>query len=165
MKIGVLSDTHSFLDPTILQHFEDVDEIWHAGDIGKIEIMDQLACIAPVETVYGNIDNHIIQSEYDEYLCMDRSGIKVLMIHIAGKFGYYHSHVKNLIHQFHPKILVCGHSHILKIQYDNKNNLLYVNPGACGHHGFHLMRTILKFEINSGKIENMKVIELGRRGR
>lgn len=165
MKIGLLSDTHGYLDDSIIDSLSDVDEIWHAGDIGSIKITDELQKFAPVQAVYGNIDDHRIRTEWPPYIVSEIEGNRFLIIHIAGRLGSYNPRVRELIEEYKPGFLVCGHSHILKVQYDKRFELLYVNPGAVGHHGFHLMRTLITFEILNEKVTNMKVVELGRRGR
>lgn len=165
MKIGLISDTHSFIGDDTLDALTDVDEIWHAGDIGSIHITDQLQEYAPVRAVYGNIDNHQIRTEWPEYIFHEVDGNRFLMIHIAGRTGSYNPLVRELITQYHPRFLICGHSHILKVQFDKRFDLLYVNPGAVGHHGFHLKRTLITFEILEGRVTNMQAVELGKRGR
>ena len=165
MKIGLLSDTHSYLDESIFHHFDKVDEIWHGGDIGDPAVLRQLTAFKPTQAVFGNIDNKDLQAALPEELLLERGGSKVLMTHIAARAPRYNKRVKELIIAHKPQILVCGHSHILKVAYDKVNQLLYVNPGACGRHGFHKMRTIIRFEINSGRPEKMEVIELGTRAK
>lgn len=164
-RIGIISDTHSYLDPQIEQVFEDCDEIWHLGDIGSLEVTDTLSQWKKVRAVYGNIDHAEIRRTFPEYEILNIDGFKVLLIHIAGKFGYYTQQVRELL-KLHTDIqcIICGHSHILKVQFDKRNNLLYINPGAAGKHGFHQVRTLLKCDIGQAKIENMQVIELGKRG-
>ena len=165
MKIGLLSDTHSYLDKTIFEHFKGVDEVWHAGDIGELSLLRELEAFKPTRAVFGNIDNPTIQQATEEDLIYEVEGCKILMTHIAAKPPRYNKRVKQLITDHQPNILVCGHSHILKVEFDKANNLLFINPGACGRHGFHRMRTILRFEINNGRPEKMEVIELGLRGK
>lgn len=165
MKIGLLSDTHNYLDDSILDALNGVDEIWHAGDIGSLRIADQLKLAAPLRVVYGNIDDHQVRTEWPEYEVIDIDGNRFLMIHIAGRVGSYNPRVRALIKEFQPGFLICGHSHILKVQFDKRFNLLYVNPGAVGQHGFHVVRTLITFDILEGKVTNMKAVELGRRGR
>ncbi len=162
MKIALISDTHSFLDQKVLDYCSDADEIWHAGDIGKIELIDKIQTIGVVRVVFGNIDDLIIRRSFAEHLFFEVEGLKVLMIHIAGKFASYTPAVRKLITQLKPQVLVCGHSHILKIAFDSKYNLMYINPGAVGISGFHKVRTMLKFEILEGKITNMQVIEMAK---
>ncbi len=164
MKIGLISDTHGHLDQDVAGYFKNCDEIWHAGDIGEGGIIEDLSLIAPVQAVYGNIDTPAFQSNYPENLIMEREGQKILMTHIAGKPPRYNPRVKKLIGDVKPNIFICGHSHILRVIPDKVSNCLYINPGAAGRQGFHSVKTIIRFEINSGKIENMEVIELGKRG-
>ncbi|WKV11738.1 metallophosphoesterase family protein [Marivirga harenae] len=166
MKIGLISDTHSFWDETIPQYFKECDEIWHAGDIGESgQIMEQLNKIAPSIAVYGNIDTPEFQRTYPENLFIEREGVKIFMTHIGGKPPSYNPRVRKLIQSEKPDVFICGHSHILRAMPDKKhNNLLYLNPGAAGNQGFHKIRTMMRFEINNGKIEKLEVIELGKRG-
>ncbi|MEM6641543.1 MAG: metallophosphoesterase family protein [Bacteroidota bacterium] len=164
MKIGVISDTHSYLDPQVYKYFEDVDEIWHAGDIGSEAVLDQLSVFKPSVAVWGNVDGNTLRESCREMVSHTRMGLKIAMIHIAGKSPRYNQATLDLIKTSEPNLLICGHSHILKVAYDQKHQLLYVNPGAAGKHGFHHMRTILKFEIENGRPVNMKAIELGKRG-
>ena len=164
-RIGLLSDTHSFLDVQLKSFFADCDEIWHAGDIGDIAVTDMLATWKPLRAVYGNIDNHQVRITFPEYELIEMDGVRILLIHIAGALGKYNAKVKSILKSSGQiDCLICGHSHILKVKFDHQFNFLYVNPGAAGKHGFHQMRTALKFELNSGKIENMSLIELGKRG-
>jgi putative phosphoesterase len=164
-KILLLSDTHSFIDDSIKKYAKKVDEIWHAGDIGNIEIYDNLKKITKTRAVYGNIDDYLVRSSIQEINTFICEKVKVSMIHIAGKPPYYNKKSKSLIKKENPKIFICGHSHILKIEFDKINNVLYLNPGAAGRHGFHKKRTMIRFEINEDKIENMEVIELGNRSK
>ena len=162
-KILLLSDTHSYIDKAIIKYARQADEIWHAGDIGKIEVLDELEKITKVRPVYGNIDNHIVRSttkEINTFIC---EKVKVSMIHIGGKPPYYKKKSKTLIIKERPKVFVCGHSHILRVEYDKTNRVLFMNPGAAGRHGFHNKRTMIRFEISEDKIENMEIIELGNR--
>ncbi len=164
MKIGILSDTHGWLDPRILHHFKDCDEIWHAGDVGSMAVIDELAAFKPLIGVYGNIDNNEIRAVFPEFRMIKREGVNILITHIAGTPKRYNKAVFDKLKEVIPNILVCGHSHILKVMADKQNyNMLYVNPGAAGKYGFHKIRTIIRFEINQGKMENMEVIELGKR--
>ena len=162
-KILLLSDTHSYIDKAIIKYARQADEIWHAGDIGKIEVLDELEKITKVRPVYGNIDNHIVRSSTKEINTFICEKVKVSMIHIGGKPPYYNKKSKPLILKERPKIFICGHSHILKVEYDKTNRVLFMNPGAAGRHGFHNKRTMIRFEINEDKIENMEIIELGNR--
>lgn len=165
MKIGLLSDTHSYLDPEFFELFEACDEIWHAGDVGRINIIDQLNDFKPTVGVYGNIDDKDVRATWPRDIVLDREGVKIFMTHIAGKPGKYNQRVAEVIQQEKPQLVICGHSHILKVIFDKKFNHLHMNPGACGHYGFHVFRTALRFEVNKGRIEKAEVIELGDRGR
>ena len=162
MKILILSDTHGHLDDRIIYYAKKVDEIWHAGDIGSIELIELLKKNAKVKAVYGNIDENKIMSFFSEYLFFSCEKISILLIHIAGKPLYYNKKTNELIKQYKPKILVCGHSHILKVINDKKNNLLYINPGAAGKFGFHKKRTMIKLEINNEDLKKLEVIELNK---
>jgi len=164
MKIGLISDTHGFLDEKIFSYFGNCDEIWHAGDIGNKQIIDALMDFKPIQAVYGNMDGNDIRSIYSEDLWIDREGFKILLTHIGGYPPKYNKRVKKILMENTPGILVCGHSHILKIMTDKSfDNLLYLNPGAAGREGFHKVRTLIRFEISSKTIKNMEVIELGKR--
>lgn len=165
MKIGLLSDTHSYLDPKVLTYFKDCDEIWHAGDIGDRIVVDALEKIKPLRAVYGNIDDQDMQVRYPEDLWFDCEGLTVWMTHIGGAPPNYNPRVKKIFKERTPDIFICGHSHILRVKKDpNYNNLLYLNPGAAGNHGFHHIKTIVRFEVIGKEIKNMEVIELGKRG-
>lgn len=162
-KIGLLSDTHSYLDPKIFTYFENVDEIWHAGDIGDTSVTDSLKNFKPVKAVYGNIDNHVIRSEFPEYLRFKIEGLDVLITHIGGRPGNYAKPVIEIIKNNPPQLFICGHSHILLVKMDHQNKILFMNPGACGNKGFHQIKTIIRFEIDNGIIQNLEAIELGKR--
>lgn len=165
MKIGLISDTHGFLDTKILKHFEACDEVWHAGDIGTLKVLESLENFKPLKAVYGNIDSHDIRFSCPEFLEFEVEGMRVLMTHIAGKPGSYKSALRQKILQQKPDILLCGHSHIAKVQRDPKfAPMLYINPGAAGNHGFHKVKTVMRMEIDNGKIVQLEVIELGARG-
>lgn len=165
-SILLLSDTHSFLDASIQPYAQEADEVWHAGDIGKIDVLDQIAkWNSNVKAVYGNIDDHIIRTSCPLFHNFTIGMHRVLLIHIAGAFGKYNLKTKKLIQEHKPTILVCGHSHILKVKKDLKNRLLYMNPGAAGNHGFHKVRTLLRFNLLPNKLESLEVVELGKRGR
>lgn len=164
VKIGLLSDTHSYLDPKVFKHFEHVDEIWHAGDVGDLKVIDQLKAFKPLRAVYGNIDNHEMRRELKEYERFTVEGLEVLLIHIAGKPGKYYPRANQLLIEKSPDLLVCGHSHILLVKQDPHFNMLWMNPGACGIHGFHKVKTLLRFEIENGKIQHLEAIEIGNRG-
>ena len=163
-RIGLLSDTHSFLDESVLKHFEKCDEVWHAGDIGESAVTDALAAFKPLRAVYGNIDGREIRNQFGEKEIFEIEGVKVFMIHIGGKPPRYATGVKKMLQLEKPNLFICGHSHILKVMRDSSLDLLYMNPGAAGHHGFHHMRTLLRFDVSEGKISNLEVIELGKRG-
>jgi putative phosphoesterase len=163
LKIGLLSDTHSWIDDRILHHLHGCDEIWHAGDIGSLKVTESLSKIAPLKAVYGNIDDHQVRLTFPESLNWNSQGFNILLIHIAGPFGKYTEQTRLLIKDFKPDLLVCGHSHILKFAPDQRNQLTYINPGAAGKHGFHPIRTMLKFTLDNGKIKDASVIELGKR--
>ncbi|HLV43087.1 MAG TPA: metallophosphoesterase family protein [Brumimicrobium sp.] len=166
MKIGLLSDTHSILDQRIFDYFKDVDEIWHAGDVGNPEIIDQLEAFKPVVGVYGNIDDTAVRMKFPEFQRFEREGVSILMTHIAGKPGNYSKPLSNeLKKNGAPKLFVCGHSHILLVKFDPRYQMLWVNPGACGNHGFHSVRTLLRFELINGDIKNMEIVEMGPRGK
>ncbi len=166
VKIGLLSDTHSFLDDSLLEHFSLCDEVWHAGDIGDLRVAEKLEEFAPVfRAVYGNIDDRRIKSDYPRDLRFDCEGLDVFITHIGGYPGRYSSRVMKIMEENAPALFICGHSHILKVIYDKMYQCLHMNPGACGHHGFHKMRTALRFEIEEAKVKNAEIIELGLRGR
>lgn len=163
MKIGLLSDTHSFLDKRIFDYFKDVDEIWHAGDVGDIKVIQQLADFKPLVGVYGNIDGGEIRQEFPEFQRFEREGVSVLMTHIAGKPGRYAPRLlEELKENGSPKLFICGHSHILLVKYDERSKMLWVNPGACGKHGFHKVNTVVRFELIQGDIKNMEIVEWSR---
>lgn len=162
-KIGLLSDTHSYLDDAVFIHFKDCDEVWHAGDFGSLEIVEKLEAFKPFRGVYGNIDDKTIQLRCPEHVRFECEGVDVWMTHIGGYPGRYSSLVKAEIIKNPPKLFICGHSHILKVQYDQKLQLLHLNPGAAGKHGWHKVRTLMRFDLNNCKIENLEVIELANR--
>ena len=164
MKIGLLSDTHSFLDPKIFEHFKDCDEIWHAGDIGDPALADSLEKFKPIRAVFGNIDDKSLQSRFPEDLWFDCEGAKIWMTHIGGAPPNYNPRIKKILKDKIPDVFICGHSHILRVKKDESLKMLYINPGAAGHHGFHTMKTIIRMEIAAAKITKMEVIELGKRG-
>ena len=162
-KILLLSDTHSYIDERILDYASKADEVWHAGDIGDLKVTDELAKVSNVRAVYGNIDNAEIRKEFTLNNRFVIEGVDVLMTHIGGYPGKYSPAIREEMYANPPKLFICGHSHILKVMPDKKLNLLHMNPGACGIYGFHQVRTMLRFEVNFGKIENLEVIELGKR--
>ena len=162
-KIGLLSDTHGFVDPKIYNYFKDVDEIWHAGDIGDIAVIDELRKFKTLRGVYGNIDDHLIRTEMPEFNRFMCEGVDVLMTHIGGKPGTYAKPALEVLEEKAPKLFICGHSHILLVKMDPKYNMLWMNPGACGFKGFHSVKTILRFSITGDRIHDLEVIELGKR--
>jgi putative phosphoesterase len=162
-KVGLLSDTHGFVDPAVYKHFKDCDEIWHAGDIGHVQVIDDLSQFKTLRAVYGNIDGHVVRSAVPEDLVFEIDGIKIFMTHIGGSPGRYNLRVKSLMQLYKPNIFICGHSHILKVMYDQQMNHLHINPGAAGNHGFHHVKTLIRFDLHHGKPANMEVIELGKR--
>jgi len=162
-KIGLLSDTHSYLDPKIFDYFKEVDEIWHAGDIGSLEVIDQLKAFKPFRGVYGNIDDHIIRKEVPEFNRFFCEEVEVLITHIAGKPGKYSKPAFEELSKKAPNLFICGHSHILLVQMDKRFNMLWMNPGACGIKGFHSVKTLLRFTVDGKKIENLEAIEIGKR--
>ena len=160
-KIGLLSDTHGFLDDKVFEHFKDCDEIWHAGDIGTVEVADKLAAFKPLRAVYGNIDGdklRVMFKQHERWMC---EGVDVWMTHIGGYPGKYAREVKPEIFMHPPKLFISGHSHILKVMYDKKLGTLHINPGAEGKYGFHNVRTLVRFEIDGTDIRNLEVIEIG----
>jgi len=162
-RIGLISDTHSYLDSTIFKHFAPCDEIWHGGDFGSLELVKKLADFKPLKGVYGNIDGNEIQSIYPENLFFQCEEVKVFMTHIGGYPPKYNSRVRPLIQEYKPQLFISGHSHILKVMYDEKMQCLHMNPGAAGNQGWHKVRTIITFVIDGKNMKDCKVIELGGR--
>ena len=163
IRIGLLSDTHSYLDERLFDHFKDCDEIWHAGDVGTREIVDKLQAFKPLRAVLGNIDSR--QIGLPEHQRFEIEGLHVWITHIGGAPPRYNPAVKPELKAQTPDIFICGHSHILRVLCDPAlHNLLYINPGAAGKEGFHRVRTALRFAIDNGKVLNMELIELGKRG-
>jgi len=161
-QIVLLSDTHHTLDERFFPHFENADEIWHAGDIGSLEITDTLKKYAPIRVVYGNIDDKIIRTEFKVILYFKCEKVNVIMTHIGGYPGRYDKKILPIIEQANPDLFICGHSHILKVMYDKKNQLLHMNPGAIGDYGIHKVKTILCFTIEGKEIKNLRVVEFPR---
>lgn len=160
-KILLLSDTHSHIDESILKYVRLADEVWHAGDIGDLKVTDTIKKIKPLRAVFGNIDNHEARMEFplnNRFFCED---VEVLITHIGGYPGKYSPAIREEITKNPPKLFICGHSHILKVMYDNKLNCLHMNPGAAGISGFHQKRTMLRFEIDRDKIQSLEIIEIG----
>jgi putative phosphoesterase len=163
MKIGILSDTHNYLHSQIFTFFASCDELWHAGDIGNINIAEQLQSFKPLRAVYGNIDGTDIRSHYGEYTFFEAGGLQVLMMHAGGYPPIYNPRGRELLEQYNPDIMVCGHSHILKILNDNKRKLLYINAGAAGNQGFHKAITFLRFDIENKRPANMEIFHEDRK--
>lgn len=165
MKIGLISDTHGYLDPAVGEYFKDCDEIWHGGDIGNVKVADALEAFKPLRAVYGNIDDKDIQLRYPEDLFFEFEKLSVWMTHIGGAPPHYNKRIKKMLKERVPDIFICGHSHILRVAKDPAyGGMLYLNPGAAGQQGFHHMRTLLRFDVSAGHVSNMEVIELGKRG-
>lgn len=163
-KIGLLSDTHNYLDEAVFKHFENCDEIWHAGDFGNAAVADRLKAFKPLKGVYGNIDGYDIRSIYPEKLIWKCEDVKVYMKHIGGYPNRYAPGVKQDLISNEARLFISGHSHILKIIYDDKINCLHINPGAAGNQGWHKIKTIVRFTIDGSIIKDCEVIELGRKG-
>lgn len=161
-KILLLSDTHSYIDEAILKYVRTVDEVWHAGDIGNLEVTKAIEAIKPLRAVYGNIDNHEIRSTYPEVQNFTIENVKVWMTHIGGYPGRYSPGIRQTLDIEKPKLFISGHSHILKVMPDKKRQLLHMNPGAVGKSGFHKVRTMLRFEIEKETIKNLELIEWSR---
>ena len=162
-RIGLISDTHGYLDESVFTHFEQCDEIWHAGDFGALELAKRLSSFKPLKGVYGNIDGNDIQNFYPENLFFQCEEVKVFITHIGGYPPKYNSRVKPLIQENNPQLFISGHSHILKVMYDEKLQCLHMNPGAAGNQGWHKVRTIITFIIDGKNMKDCKVIELGSR--
>ena len=160
-RIGLISDTHNYLDEAVFKHFTNCDEIWHAGDFGTSLISDTLTNFKPLRGVYGNIDGFDIRSEYPETLVWECEQVKILMIHIGGYPPKYNPKTKLLIQEKKPQLVISGHSHILKVMYDENFNCLHMNPGAAGKHGWHKVRTLIRFVIDGNDINQCEIIELG----
>lgn len=158
-KILLLSDTHSYIDDAILKHVKQADEVWHAGDIGNLEVTDALKKLKPLRAVFGNIDDSKARLEFPEHNRFMCEGVDVWITHIGGYPPKYNNRVSESIKINPPRLFICGHSHILKVMPDKKLNLIHMNPGAVGKHGFHKVRTMLRFTIDGKKIENLEVIE------
>jgi len=162
-KILLLSDTHSHIDDTILKYVHQADEVWHAGDIGDMIVTDTIKTLKPLRAVYGNIDDDKARMEFplnNQFYCED---VDVWITHIGGYPGKYNQSIRTEIQNNPPKLFICGHSHILKVQFDKNLNLLHMNPGASGIYGFHQVRTMLRFEIDGDKIQNLEIVELGKK--
>ena len=163
-RIGLVSDTHGYLDEAVLKHFEACDEIWHAGDFGTVAIADALKEQKPLKGVYGNIDGYDVRSVYPQKLIWNCEDVKVYMTHIGGYPGRYAPGIKQELIDNKTRLFICGHSHILKVMYDEKIGCLHMNPGAAGNQGWHKVKTIVRFAIDGSNIKDCEVIELGKRG-
>ncbi|MAD96880.1 MAG: YfcE family phosphodiesterase [Flavobacteriaceae bacterium] len=162
-KILLLSDTHSFIDDQILKYVNLADEVWHAGDIGNLRVTDTIKKHKPLRAVFGNIDGKEARAEFPLDLKFEEQGVKIWITHIGGYPNRYNQRVREALKANPPNLFICGHSHILKVQYDNKLNCMHFNPGAAGKVGFHKVRTMLRFELDAGEIKNLEVIELAKR--
>ena len=158
--IGLISDTHGFLDDSVFKHFENCDEIWHAGDFGTLDLAEKLKAFKPLRGVYGNIDGQDIRSQYPEHLRFNCEELNVWMTHIGGYPGKYSPGIREEIYRNPPGLFISGHSHILKVIFDKKISCLHLNPGAAGKQGWQKVRTLLRFSISLEKIHNLDVIEL-----
>lgn len=163
IKIGLISDTHSYLDTAVFKYFNKCDEIWHAGDFGNMAVADDLQAFKPLRGVYGNIDGADIRSLYPENLRFSCEEVDVWITHIGGYPNKYAPKIKTEIYNNPPKLFICGHSHIVKVMYDKKISCLHINPGAAGKYGWHTTRTLVRFDISGNRIENLELIELSGR--
>ena len=165
-RIGLISDTHGYIDPLVYEYFQDCDQIWHAGDFGPVSVSQSLAEFMPLRGVYGNIDDTAIRALHpkeDRFQC---EGVDIWMIHIGGYPGKYDRTIAKRIRADPPDLFICGHSHILRVMRDKHlNNMLHFNPGAAGRHGFHAVRTMMRFQVDKGSVQKLQVIELGPRAR
>lgn len=162
-RIGLISDTHGYLDEAVFLHFKDCDEVWHCGDFGNEELIEKLKKFKPLKGVYGNIDGNNIRMEFPEKLRFQCEGVQVFMVHIGGYPGRYAPSIKKEITEHPPQLFITGHSHILKIIFDEKLQCLHMNAGAAGTHGWHKTRTLIRFSIDGKQIKDCQVIELGSR--
>lgn len=163
IRVGILSDTHCHVDDLILRNLESCDEVWHAGDIGNIETADKLTLFKPLKAVYGNIDNHDLRRQFPLVQRFRCEEVDVLIKHIVGYPGKYDAGIRETISANPPQLLIAGHSHILKVQFDKKHNLLFVNPGAAGISGFHQVRTLIRLTIDGSQMKDLEVVELAKR--
>jgi uncharacterized protein len=162
-RIGLLSDTHGFVEPKLFDFFKDCDEIWHAGDFGNIETADILGAFKTLRGVWGNIDDHILRSSFPGHLKFRCEGVKVWITHIGGYPGHYDKSVKPGIFDDPPTLFISGHSHILRVIYDKKLGILHMNPGAAGNHGFHKVKTLIRFVIDGDQIKDLEIMEIQRK--
>lgn len=162
-RIGLISDTHGYLDEAVFKHFESCSEIWHIGDFGTIELANQLANFRPLKAIYGNVDGNEIRSIYPEQLLFNCEEVKVMLRHIGGSPPKYNPETRKELLLHLPQLFISGHSHILKVMYDERLQCLYMNPGAAGKHGWHKVRTLIRFVIDRKEMKDCEVIELGKR--
>ena len=159
----MISDTHGHIPENFWKYTEGFDEIWHAGDVGNAGLIEKLEEHFKVRGVYGNIDGADVRKIFPEYLVFTEEGVKTVMLHIGGRPYVYSPLMRELIREHKPDVVVAGHSHILRVEYDKRDKVLYLNPGALGYHGFHKTKTVLRFALDNGKVKNMEVVELGKR--
>lgn len=164
-RIGLISDTHGFLDESVFDHFAQCDEVWHAGDFGSLDVIEQLQAFKPLRGVYGNIDDNPIRQQFPEDLYFTCEGVNVFMRHIAGYPGRYAPGVKQKIKDTQSQLFISGHSHILKVMYDDTLQCLHINPGAAGNQGWHKMKTLVRLVIDGNNMKDCEIIELGLRGK
>jgi putative phosphoesterase len=162
-KILIISDTHSYLEPRLIKYIEACDEVWHGGDIGTYEVCQEIEKIKPLKAVWGNIDATNLRKTYEEHLIFNCENVKVYITHIGGYPNKYNPKAREIIIKEKPDLFICGHSHILKVMFDKTYNLLHINPGSCGTHGFHKVKTAVRLEIEGKEMKNLEVIELGSR--
>lgn len=163
MYIGLISDTHGVFSEPFRKFLDPVDVIWHAGDFGGgIDFVKTLAGFKPLIGVYGNCDGQDIRYDYPRFQYIEEQGLRIIMTHIGGSPGHYDPYAAELVESYRPDVFVCGHSHILKVMNDSRRNMLYINPGAAGIQGWHMVRTALRFRIEEGGIRDMEVFELKR---
>ncbi|UBM58460.1 metallophosphatase family protein [Marinilongibacter aquaticus] len=162
-KIGLISDTHAYLDPQVFEHFKDCNQVWHLGDVGDESILEALQDFKPLKAVYGNIDSQELRHQLPEFEIVALEGLRFLLIHIAGKAPRYTKQVKAILSEQPCDVLICGHSHIVKVQKDKSTPLVYINPGAAGKQGFHHERHLMKMTVENKKITNLDLITLGKR--
>jgi len=161
--IGLLSDTHGIFDDKLKDFFKDVDEIWHAGDFGNVEVSDKISSFKPVRGVYGNCDGQEIRRIHPYIQNFELEGMKFLMMHIGGYLGRYQYSALQLINAHRPNVFICGHSHILRVMNDKKNNIITINPGAAGIQGIHTVRTAVRFKVERGALHDLEVGEWGKK--
>ena len=162
-RIGLIADTHGYLDEAVFHHFENCNEVWHTGDFGSLELANQLAAFKPLKGVYGNIDSNDIRGIYPEQLVFMCERVKVMLRHIGGSPPKYNPETRKELQLHQPQLFISGHSHILKVVYDEKLQCLHMNPGAAGKHGWHKVRTLIRFVIDGKEMKDCEVIELGKR--